>query len=420
MSPIRSSLALFLLALAPSAMADETKIDVKDLPKAVVKAAMKAFPEAKIVGAAKETEDGETIYEVEMKLDGKSIDLAIDDEGEIEEVEKEIEVEDLPRAVIKAVREEVPEARDRQGRGGHRRGRQGRLRDELETKGEKTIEVVFSPNGKVLERATTSEDDDDDKAKKKDKDDDDKGDKKKDKDDDKKGRRAASRRSEAGVAPNRAPWPGISPWASASWSSRTRPRSPTSSSAGSARRGSPSSTRPTARSAEHRLTAADWDLVLLDWSLPEARRPDAPPPPPGGGRQTPVLFLTARDAVGDRVRGLDAGADDYLCKPFAFEELLARVRALVRRPRGGRRTVLALGDVRVDLATHRAERAGKPLDLTAKEQALLVFFLRHPGEVLSRTRIYEHVWDERYDGISNTLEVHVMELRRKLEARGPG
>ena len=131
-----------------------------------------------------------------------------------------------------------------------------------------------------------------------------------------------------------------------------------------------------------------------------------------------MLFLTARDAVSDRVRGLDSGADDYLCKPFAFDELLARVRALARR-RGAAGTVLSYEDVRVDLATQRAERAGRPLELTAKEQALLVFFLRHPGEVLSRTRIYEHVWDERYDGLSNTLEVHIMELRRKLEAHGP-
>src|SRR5205085_4954751 len=116
---------------------------------------------------------------------------------------------------------------------------------------------------------------------------------------------------------------------------------------------------------------------------------------------------------------LDGGADDYLCKPFAFTELLARVRAMTRRQERRSGTVVGHGDVRVDLATHRAERAGRGLDLTAKEQALLVFFLRHPGDVLSRTRIYEQVWDERYDGVSNTLEVHVMELRRKLEAHGP-
>jgi two-component system, OmpR family, copper resistance phosphate regulon response regulator CusR len=167
------------------------------------------------------------------------------------------------------------------------------------------------------------------------------------------------------------------------------------------------------------LRAGPWDLVLLDWWLPvedglsllrRFRQSD---------RETPVLFLTARDAVSDRVRGLDAGADDYLCKPFAFEELLARVRALVRRREQGSGTVVSFRDLSVDLATQRTERAGRTLDLTAKEQALLVLFLRHPGEVLSRTRIYEHVWDERYDGLSNTLEVHIMELRRKLEAHGP-
>ncbi|MCA9149644.1 MAG: response regulator transcription factor [Planctomycetales bacterium] len=168
----------------------------------------------------------------------------------------------------------------------------------------------------------------------------------------------------------------------------------------------------------HYLQGSGWDVVLLDWWLPATdglqllqrfRQQD---------QVTPVLFLTAKDAVSDRVRGLDNGANDYLCKPFAFEELLARVRALVRS-HGQPATTLSYQDVQIDLATQRSERNGKRLDLTAKEQALLVFFLRHPGEVLSRTRIYEQVWDERYDGLSNTLEVHVKELRRKLEAHGP-
>ena len=117
--------------------------------------------------------------------------------------------------------------------------------------------------------------------------------------------------------------------------------------------------------------------------------------------------------------GLDTGADDYLCKPFDLDELLARVRALVRRRDGNAGTILAHGDTSVDLATQRAERAGRPLELTSKELALLVYFLRNPGQVLTRTRIYDHVWDERYDGLSNTLGVHVMDLRRKLEAHGP-
>jgi two-component system copper resistance phosphate regulon response regulator CusR len=172
-------------------------------------------------------------------------------------------------------------------------------------------------------------------------------------------------------------------------------------------------------SAWHAVQTETWDLVLLDWWLPGLDGLEILRRLRQAGRDTPVLFLTARDAVSDRVRGLDNGADDYLCKPFAFEELLARVRALTRRRDGGTSNLLRHQDVSFDLATQRAERAGCVLDLTAKEQALLVFFLRHPGEVLSRTRIYENVWDERYDGLSNTLEVHVMELRRKLEAHGP-
>jgi two-component system, OmpR family, copper resistance phosphate regulon response regulator CusR len=171
--------------------------------------------------------------------------------------------------------------------------------------------------------------------------------------------------------------------------------------------------------ALHQLKTGTWDVVLLDWWLPGQDGLTLLKKFRQVGHDTPVLMLTARDAVSDRVRGLDAGADDYLCKPFAFEELLARVRALARRPGATAGTVLSHADVQIDLATHRAERAGKKLDLTAKEEALLVFFLRHPGEVLSRTRIYEAVWDERYDGLSNTLEVHVMELRKKLEAHGP-
>jgi two-component system copper resistance phosphate regulon response regulator CusR len=167
------------------------------------------------------------------------------------------------------------------------------------------------------------------------------------------------------------------------------------------------------------LRSGEWDLVILDWWLPEQDGLTLLQRYRQVGHQTPVLFLTARDALSDKVRGLDAGADDYLAKPFAFEELLARVRALVRRRSSTENMTISYRDVRVDLATQRAERAGHALPLTAKEHGLLVFFLRHPGHVLSRTRIYEHVWDERYDGLSNTLEVHVKELRRKLELHGP-
>lgn len=169
----------------------------------------------------------------------------------------------------------------------------------------------------------------------------------------------------------------------------------------------------------HRLSTESWDVILLDWWLPGVEGLQLLERFRQAGGTAPVLFLTARDAISDRVRGLDGGADDYLCKPFAFEELLARVRSLARRGGGRASTVLARADVTADLATQQVRRAGQRLDLTAREYALLVLFLRHPGEVLSRTRIYEQVWDERYDGVSNTLEVQVMELRKKLEAHGP-
>jgi DNA-binding response OmpR family regulator len=172
-------------------------------------------------------------------------------------------------------------------------------------------------------------------------------------------------------------------------------------------------------SAWQHLQAGSWALVLLDWSLPGLDGLEVLRLFRQRDRRTPVLFLTARDQVPYRVLGLDQGADDYLCKPFDFDELLARVRALIRRRDGQAEATLNHGDLTIDLVSQRAERAGRTLDFTAKELGVLIFFLRNRGRVLSRAFIYEQVWNETYDGQSNTLEMHIVELRRKLEALGP-
>ena len=132
-------------------------------------------------------------------------------------------------------------------------------------------------------------------------------------------------------------------------------------------------------------------------------------------RWAPILMLTARDAIDDRVHGLDAGADDYAMKPFSFAELAARVRALVRRTTRDRPTVLEIGDLRLDPATHRAWRGSTALDLSPKEMALLELFMRHPDEVITRTHILEHVWDFAYDGLSNVVDQYVSYLRKKVD-----
>ena len=166
------------------------------------------------------------------------------------------------------------------------------------------------------------------------------------------------------------------------------------------------------------IDEANCDLIILDWWLPgpdglallqQLRAVD---------KCTPVLFLTARDAVQQRVTALRAGADDYLCKPFALDELTARAAALVRRARGIP-TQWRYEDVLLDLALNIAQRAARPLQLTAREQALLLFFLRHPEQILSRNLLYEQVWNEPCVEFSNTLEMHVMSLRKKLEEFGP-
>jgi two-component system OmpR family response regulator len=134
----------------------------------------------------------------------------------------------------------------------------------------------------------------------------------------------------------------------------------------------------------------------------------------------PVLTLTARDHVKDRIRGLDAGADDYLVKPFEFGELLARLRTLIRREPSERPAVIEVGDLRVDPASHVVTRAGRVVELTPREFALLYFLARHAGEVVPRTELLEHVWDETEEGSTNVVDVYVGYLRRKLERPSAG
>ena len=165
----------------------------------------------------------------------------------------------------------------------------------------------------------------------------------------------------------------------------------------------------------HLAQTGSYDLIILDVLLPrrdgwsiigELRRQEI---------ATPVLFLTARDAVHDRVKGLELGADDYLVKPFAFSELLARVRSILRRGPARQSSVLEAADLELDLIRHRATRAGRSLDLTPKEFQLLSLLLCHAGEVLSRTLIAEQVWDINFDSDSNVVEVHMRRLRSKVD-----
>jgi two-component system OmpR family response regulator len=169
-----------------------------------------------------------------------------------------------------------------------------------------------------------------------------------------------------------------------------------------------------------RATESDYDGIVLDLMLPGMDGFAVCRTLRSRDRWAPVLVLTARDAVADRIQGLDAGADDYLVKPFAFGELLARLRALVRRGPGARPAVLKVGDVSLDPAAHRVLRAGQAIELSAREFALLEYLMRQAGEVVSRTRILDHVWDYNYDGLSNVVDVYVGYLRRKLGTSSNG
>jgi len=167
----------------------------------------------------------------------------------------------------------------------------------------------------------------------------------------------------------------------------------------------------------HQATTARYDAIVLDVMLPGLDGFEVCRLLRARGVWSPVLMLTARDAVNDRVAGLDAGSDDYLIKPFAFSELLSRIRALLRRDAGQRPTVLRCGPLSYDPASRIVRCSDELVSLSAREQALLELFLRRPNEVISRTEILEHVWDSAYDGGSNVVDVYVMYLRDKIDRR---
>ena len=162
-------------------------------------------------------------------------------------------------------------------------------------------------------------------------------------------------------------------------------------------------------------TEESFDAIVLDVVLPDIDGFEVCRRLRRAGRWAPLVMLTARDDVSDRVRGLDAGADDYLTKPFAFEELFARVRSLVRRGPHERSPVLEIGDLMLDPAEHSVRRGSEPVRLTPREFALLHYFMQHPREALTRARLLEHVWDFAFDGDPNIVDVYVGYLRDKID-----
>jgi DNA-binding response OmpR family regulator len=167
--------------------------------------------------------------------------------------------------------------------------------------------------------------------------------------------------------------------------------------------------------ALHWPDAAGFDLIILDVLLPGRDGFSVCRELRARGLAIPILMLTARDAIEDRVAGLDSGADDYLVKPFAFSELLARVRALSRREPVLTGNVLRAADLELDTVARTVSRGGVPIDLTAKEFGLLEYLMRHPNQVLSRTAIAEHVWNYDFDNATNVIDVHIKNLRKKVD-----
>ena len=167
------------------------------------------------------------------------------------------------------------------------------------------------------------------------------------------------------------------------------------------------------------LASVDYDAVILDIMMPKRSGLEVVEQLRRQGNQTPVLFLTARDSIDDRVTGLDAGADDYLVKPFAFDELLARLRVMTRKRGGERSNLFTIDDLTLDIRSKRVERGGAELKLSAKEYALLEYLIRNKGVVLARIQIEENIWGFDYEGSSNIVDVYIRYLRRKIDKDHP-
>lgn len=173
-----------------------------------------------------------------------------------------------------------------------------------------------------------------------------------------------------------------------------------------------------ARNGEEGLFLAEvnpYDVILLDIMLPKMDGFSICKQLRTKRNHTPILMLTARDAVNDKINGLNVGADDYLSKPFAFGELLARIRALLRRPKEKKSSHLKLADLELDTLNHEVKRAGKSISLTSKEYALLEYLMAHAGQIVTRTMISEHVWEENFHSFSNVIDVHIKYLRDKID-----
>lgn len=165
------------------------------------------------------------------------------------------------------------------------------------------------------------------------------------------------------------------------------------------------------------IEGAEYDAVIMDIMMPVMDGVEVLKQMRNKGIQTPVLLLTAKDSIADRVAGLDAGADDYLVKPFAFEELLARIRVMLRKTAPKKSNLYKLADLKVDMESHEVERAGQKIELSAKEFSILLYLIHNQGIVLSREKIEQHIWNYDYEGGSNVVDVYIRYLRKKIDEK---